>query len=645
MKRSTRRLERAARMADPSNAMEATTAWHAARRAYRDLCSRKRESFWIMKVDAERSSPAQLWRSIDTLLGRGRPPMSDVIGANELHAFFNDKVAAVQAGTAGAQPPSFTPAPSGCCFEQFKKLTADDVTSIVRALPDKQCSMDPIPTRLLKENVDVLAPFLVDLFNKSLTSGLVPLAFKAAFISPLLKKANLDSADVKSYRPISNLSVLSKLLERLVAKQLIEYLTLTGLLPTLQSAYRQHHSTETAVLKVLSDILLAVDTGNLALLTMLDLSAAFDTVDHETLLRRMQVSYGIGDTVLRWFSSYLKDRTQYVRCSSSKSSSSPIKCGVPQGSVLGPILFLLYTAELQRLIQRRQLLPHLYADDTQIYGTCRPSETVQLQSEISECVDDVGSWMQSNRLQLNSAKTEALWCSSARRQHQIPVTGLRVGTEVVMPSAFVRDLGIYIDADLSMRTHVTRVVSSCFAVLRQLRSIRRSVTPSVMQSLVVALVLSRLDYGNSTLAGISGHLIAKLQSVLNAAARLTLAARKYDHVTPLLRELHWLCFPERIDYKLAMLAFKCLNGLAPSYLANVFDRVSDVQARRHLRSASTTDVLVPRVRRSTIGGRAFPVAASRVWNGLPPLVRSSPTLETFKKHLKTVLFIRCYDAV
>jgi hypothetical protein len=395
----------------------------------------------------------------------------------------------------------------------------------------------------------------------------------------------------------------------------------------------------------LSDILKALDAGDLALLALLDLSAAFDTVDHATLLQRLKVTYGLSGTVLRWFSSYLDGRTQYVRCGALKSASSVITCGVPQGSVLGPILFLLYTADLLRLIEHHQLHPHLYADDTQIYGACSPSATLQFQTRVSECVDEVSEWMRSNRLQLNTAKTEVLWCASNRRQHQIPLTGLRVGADEVLPSGWVRDLGIYVDADVSMKTHVAKTVSSCFAVLRQLRSIRRSVSQSVMRSLVVALVLTRLDYGNSTLAGIPGQSLAKLQSVLNAAARLIFTSRKFDHVTPLLRELHWLRFPERINYKLAVLVFKCLNGLAPSYLTSELHRVADIDARRHLRSASTVELIVPRVRRPTIGGRAFPVAAARVWNGLPPRVTSSSSLLTFKKKLKTELFSRCYDSL
>jgi len=170
-----------------------------------------------------------------------------------------------------------------------------------------------------------------------------------------------------------------------------------------------------------------------------------------------------------------------------------------------------------------------------------------------------------------------------------------------MPTTSVRDLGIYVDCDVSMRTHVSRTVSSCFAVRRQLHSIRRSVSPAVLQSLVVSLVLSHLDYGNATLAGLPGNQLDRLQSVMNAAARLVYSAQKYEHVTPLLHHLHWLLVRERIEFKLAVLVFRCLHGTAPPYLANELCRVADIDARRRLRSASTSALVTPSSRRSVTG--------------------------------------------
>ena len=641
--REARRIGRAVPH-DAAAAAAATDRWHQQRRAYRATVKEKREAFWRFKVTADRSSPRQLWRSIDVLLGRKCAPVSDAITADDAHRFFDVKVAGVRASTSDAKPPSFTPAPLGCVLRVFRPLTADDVAVAIRQLPDKQCSSDPLPTRLLKDSVELLAPFLAELFNRSLEQGVVPTVFKSAYITPLLKKADLDPADPKSYRPISNLSVVSKLLERLVARQLLDYLTAARLLPNLQSAYRAHHSTETAVLKVLADILLAIDRGDLAVLALLDLSAAFDTVDHDTLLRRLETSYGLAGSVISWFRSYLDGRTQSVRCRSSSSKPTRLHCGVPQGSVLGPILFLLYTADLLQLIQSYGLHPHLYADDTQIYGFCHPNATAYLQDHVTECIADVSSWMQSNRLQLNTNKTEVLWCSSARRQHQIPDVPFTIGSDAVKPVRSVRDLGIYIDSDLSMNAHVSRTVSVCFAALRQIRSIRRSVTNTILESLVASLVMSKLDYGSATLAGLPARQLNRLQSVLNAAARLVRSKRRYDHVTPLLRDLHWLKVPERITFRLSLLVYRCQQGRAPAYLADQLRRVADIDCRRRLRSAATASLLAPVTKHVTIGDRAFPVAAAKAWNSLPSSVTSSSTLPIFKRRLKTVLFGRSFGA-
>jgi len=192
----------------------------------------------------------------------------------------------------------------GVSLRRLSPLTID----AVRSLPDKSSAADPIPTSVLKQTMDLLAPFIVELFNKSHAVGHFPAAFKEVFFTPIVKKPGLDDTDVSSYRPISNLPVLSKLLEHLVARQLMDHLSSSDLLPSLQSGFRPGHSTETAILKVLSDILQAVDRGDLVALILLDMSAAFNMVDHAILLQRLQTTFGIDDVTHRWFQSYLSDR-------------------------------------------------------------------------------------------------------------------------------------------------------------------------------------------------------------------------------------------------------------------------------------------------------------------------------------------------
>ena len=321
-KRQLRSLERAARRAGPLSDLNssAVQTWRLHRRQYFSLLRQKMTDFWTARVSADQQHPHRLWQSLDQLMGRGHAPPS-TLNASVHHTFFDDKIAGVRAATAGAGEPTFTAAPVGCEMRLFTPVTTEDVMKMIRSLPDKQCLTDPMPTWLLKTNVDLLAPFLCQLFNWSLEHGTVPVSMKAAYITPTVKKAGMDPTDPKSYRPISNLSVISKLLERLVSQQLLTYLRNNSLLPDLQSAFRAHHSTETAVLKVLTDILLALDSGNLALLTLLDLSAAFDSVDHATLIKRLETSYGLCGSTLRWIRSYLTGRTQYVR--TSVTSSKP----------------------------------------------------------------------------------------------------------------------------------------------------------------------------------------------------------------------------------------------------------------------------------------------------------------------------------
>ena len=369
-----------------------------------------------------------------------------------------------------------------------------------------------------------------------------------------------------------------------------------------------------------------------------------DTVDHDILLNRLHVSFGISGSSLSWFRSYLSGRRQSVRCGGVNSILVDVVCGVPQGSILGPILFLIYTADLPSIVTAHGLSVHLYADDSQIYGSCRPDCTSALSSSLYSCSNSVSEWMRSNRLQLNADKTDVMWCASARRIASLPSAPVNIAGSDVLPVSTVRSLGVLVDSDLGAASHVRMVVSKCFAALRQLRQLRRYVSDECFRSLVVALVHSRLDYGNFILVRSPAYRLRYLQSVLNAAARLTYRLGRYDHITDALVSLHWLRVPERVDYKLAVQSYRVLHGAAPNYL-NVLRRTADLVSRQRLRSSASERLEVPAYKLNTVGRRSFAVAAPLFWNTLPLDVQTAPSLPVFRARLKTFLFRKSFPDV
>jgi len=232
-------------------------------------------------------------------------------------------------------------------------------------------------------------------------------------------------------------------------------------------------------------------------------------------------------------------------------------------------------------------------------------------------------------------------CVYAKRQHQLPVLPMLINGLLVNPVRTVRNLGVFIDADLVTWSHVTRVVAQSIAVLYHLRLISGLLSPATLKTVVVALVLSQLDYANSVLTGLPAYLVKRLQSVLNASARLIYGLRRFDLVNEALMSLHWLRIPERIQFELVVLIHRVLHGNAPEYLGP-FTRLSDVPSRSSLRSSSSNHLLIPPVRRSTVGARAFPVARPALWNSLPADITSVDSLPVFRHRLKNYLFSHSY---
>ena len=247
----------------------------------------------------------------------------------------------------------------------------------------------------MKKCSSVTIPVLIKIINKTLKEGM-PTAIRVASVTPILKKPQLDAEVLKNYRPISNLSFVSKLPEKIVVERLIFHLQNKNLQEPLQSAYRKHCSTEAALLKVQDDILKNLDKRKGVVLLLLDLSAAFDTVDHGTLINTLKNEVGVTGECLAWIQSYLEERQQRVIINNNRSDSRTLKCGVPQGSVLSPLLFSIYTIPLAAIMRKHGILYHLYADDTPLYLEFSLSDTTSRDNDIHRlelCIKDIRTWM------------------------------------------------------------------------------------------------------------------------------------------------------------------------------------------------------------------------------------------------------------
>jgi len=402
---------------------------------------------------------------------------------------------------------------------------------------------------MLTEMLHVLLPVLTLMVNSSLTSSVMPDTFKQSLVKPLLKKPSLPQDELKNYRPVSNLPFMSKIVEKAVRNHLTSYLSKNNLMSPVQSAYRAKHSIETALLKVHNDILCAVDRSCGVILVLLDLSAAFDTIDHNVLIRRLSEENGIKGAVLQWIISYFESRYQSVSIKDVVSNPSALCYGVPQGSVLGPEIFSIYTTPIPEIANSHSVQVHQYADDTQLYISY-PMDSEEKQfsavSKIEKCISDIASWMKKNKLKLNEDKTELLIVTPSRQRHKNVITHINVCGNVIMPSSTVRNLGAMFDQSLNMSSQVTSVCKSMYFQLRDIGKIRKYISKGATETLVHALITSRLDLNNALLYGLPNKEIGRLERVQRSAARLVVRIKKYDELGNTLQDLHWLPVHQRI---------------------------------------------------------------------------------------------------
>ena len=529
---------------------------------------------------------------------------------NSFKNFFHEKIEKLQPFFTESTDHSQSPCPTVQQLQTFHPATIDEIRALIKKSPSKSCPLDPIPTFLLKDCLEELLPAITTIIKAYLYTALVPISFKKAVVTPLLKKQSLEPDVLGNYRPVSNLSFISKILEKVVAKCLSSHKSRESLYEPFQSAYRAGHSMETAVVRVQNDILEAIDGGKCVFLVLLDLSAAFDTVSHDILLDRLSTDSGISGSALSWISSYLANRTQSVLVSGKYSDSAHLRYGVLQGSVLGPALFSDYSFPVASLIRSFEITAHCYADDTQLYVPFTPGiDEEDVRNKLEDCIDALRVWMNKTRLTLNDKKTEFIIFSTSARLKKIAATTIRVGQEAIPACDKVRNIGAMFDSEMKMDTQVNSMCKSAWFHLYTIGKIRSHLSEDQTKSVVHAYVTPKLDGNNALLVGPRReYLIDKLQLVQNAAAKIITKLKKFDHVTPLLRQLHWLPISKRITFKVLLLVYKSLNDMGPVYLRDLLIYYKPkCEGLRH----DPLSLEVPGTELVTYGDRTFRVVAAK----------------------------------
>lgn len=514
-------------------------------------------------------------------------------------------------------PPHFRPKP----------VDADTVILTIKHLHEsKSFGSDNISLRHIKDSLYVTASYLTFIINTSIATGVFPTTWKHAVVTPLFK--NGDKNNTSNYRPISILPIFSKILEKIVATQLTTFLESNKLLSINQHGFRSKLSTETALTAITNKIYNHMDNKRISLLTLCDLSKAFDSVSHTILLKKLQ-KLGIEKF---WFDSYLNERTQSVRLNNTTSSKQKVKYGVPQGSILGPLLFIIFVNDMSEHIDDCTLIQ--YADDTQFLHSDVINELDTIINKTEETLRKANLYFLKNGLKMNANKTQCIFIGTRQLISKIPInTKIRLHDSTIQPTTHVKNLGVYIDRYMAFDIHISEIHKKVMGILMFLNRVKDYFDKETRKIIVQSLVLSILNYCNIVWGSSNNTLLAKVQKLQNFAAKIVDGrAKKYDHVTHILKDLKWLTIKDKIFHDTGVAIFKYLNNLHPDHLLNLptVNNITNSSTRQQ------NNLFVPKVNTDN-GERSLYVMGPKVWNSLPSDVKKATSLTTLKLKLQSVL--------
>ena len=502
-----------------------------------------------------------------------------------------------------------------------------DMETIILVIKDlnntSSYGCDGIPLCFIRDSLSTLIIYITVIVNTSIVTGKYPSIWKYPYINPVFKGGDRD--DVNNYRPISLLPILSKILEKIVAIQLMSYLETNNLLSNSQHGFRSNLSTETALLKITDEIYHNIDSKKVSLLLLLDLSKAFDSVHHDILIHKCK-KLGIDEF---WFQDYLCNRTQSVRINNAISSPKKITFGVPQGSILGPILFIIFINDMSNTLINCFIVQ--YADDTQILLTGNIDDIAELIVRAEHILSKAKIYFQLNGLSVNERKTQCIFFGSRQNISRISEdVRISFNNNDIGLSKKVKNLGVYMDSFMVFDAHIEEMSKKVTGTLLYINRISDKFDRSTRITVVQSLVLSIMYYCSKVWGKTNKTMIERVQKLLNFAAKVAYGGlRKYDHVSPIFNELGWLKVDQKIFFDLCIAVFKTIKNQTPSW---VFSLPSNSSVRE-INTRQNNDLFIPRTT-TDVGARSFLVKGPTLWNTLPKEITDIQSINIFKTKLK-----------
>ena len=487
---------------------------------------------------------------------------------------------------------------------------------------NKSCGHDEIPPKFVKQISKHIIKPLTYIFNQSLTTGVIPDDLKIALVTPIYKANGKE--EFSNYRPISVLPCFSKILEKIIYKRVLKYLDKHNMLFQGQYGFRKNHSTNLATIELTTKLLQAIDNNEYTIGVFLDLAKAFDTVNHEILLKKLE-HYGIRGIALKWFENYLTNRKHIVKYKLEKSVSLTVKCGVPQGSILGPLLFLIYMNDISRCSEILSII--LFADDTNLFFNHKNLDTLQM--TMNNELSNIASWLSANKLSLNIKKTHFIIFKSRGKKINQNVS-IKIDNQEIEQVKHTKFLGLHIDNELSWKYHIEQVASKISRMTGIMAKARHYLSLKTLQTIYDTMVQPYLTYCNIVWTSTYPTRLNSLFMIQKKIVKIMTFKNYSEQSRPLFVALKILNIYELNTYQMSLFMYSYFNGNLPSYFCNYY-RLNE---KIHSHNTRTSSNIYIDYKRTNYGKFSLKFRGPQIWNNLPKDLKTQKSYRLFKKSTK-----------